>query len=241
MSVLVDVAILDRVVRIKYGNEVGSGLYVQLAGVCMILTAAHLVRGMQDGDRLGIRFKDDWHMLDVTGVAFCEAGTDVCAIRPRTHWGEGLHEDQLESVGLKFGEEVAYCGFPLSLEMQGFPGALGWPKGFVKAAILSGALMGPEEKLDCFLFDTINNRGFSGGPVVRSDNGKLKVVAIVSGYKYDAPSPVYLKRPDGTEEESQDYFVKPNSGFMKAIPISRAIACARRLIPPELLIASQPA
>jgi hypothetical protein len=226
MSVMVDLAFLDRTLRIKYGEQVGSAVYVQLAGVCMVITAAHLVRGLVAGERIGVRFKSDWVMVDVVGVARCQSGTDVCAIRTRTQWGEGLHEEELTG-GIAMGEEVAYCGFPLNLELYGMPGALGWPKGFVKSAIFSGAMERPSGGYD-YYFDTINNRGFSGGPIIKRETGKLRVVGIVSGYKFDAPAPVYQKQ-DGCLVEVADYFVRPNSGFMIGTPIIRAVNAAKTL------------
>ncbi len=227
MSVIVDLAILDRTLRIRYGEQCGSALYIQLAGVCMVITAAHVVRGLIAGDRIGVRFKADWVMVDVTGVAWGELGTDVCAIRTRTQWGEGLHEEQLTG-GIAIGEEVAYCGFPLELEVYGLPGALGWPKGFVKSAIFSGAMERPGGGYD-FYFDT-NNRGFSGGPIIKREAGKLSVVGIVSGYKFDAPAPVYQRTEKGDLAEVADYFVRPNSGFMIGTPIVRVVDAAKTLI-----------
>jgi hypothetical protein len=228
MSVMVTVAFLDRTLRIRYGAQVGSAVYTQFSNVCMVLTAAHVVQGMQVGDRLGIRFKSDWKMVDVTGISFCKLGTDCCAIRTRTQWGEGLHEEHLVG-GIALGEEVAYCGFPLNLEMEGLPGSLGWPKGFVKSAIFSG-VTAQAPGVDTYLFDTINNQGFSGGPIIKRDGDKLRVVALVSGYKFDTPAPVYTRLPDGKLIETADYVVKPNSGFMIGIPIKRAVDAAKELV-----------
>ena len=228
MPVMVDLAFLDRTLRIKYGNNVGSAVYIELSGVHMVLTAAHIVEGLQAGDRIGVRFKSKWVMVDVTGVSRCKFGNDVCAIRTRDHWGEGLCEEQL-TAGILMGEEVAYCGFPLSLEMEGMPGSLGWPMGFIKSAIFSGAVARESEGYD-YLFDTINNRGFSGGPIIKREKGQLRVAAIVSGYRNDAPSPVYKRLPDGSEIEVADYFIKPNSGFMIGVPIKKAVDAARDLI-----------
>jgi hypothetical protein len=183
---------------------------------------------MAKGDKLGIRFESDWHLVDVKDFEVCDRGSDVAAICPGTHWGEGLSPDYFDG-GMFVGEDVAYCGFPLSLETYGLPGGLGWPKGFVKSAIFSGAIARPDGLHD-FLFDTINNQGFSGGPILVRNKGRLRVVALVSGYKYDAPSPVYRRWPDGSEELSSDYFIKPNSGFMVGTPIERAVACANKIL-----------
>jgi hypothetical protein len=228
MGVMVDLAFLDRTLRIKYDTHVGSAVNVQFAKVCMVLTAAHIVDGMQVGDRLGVRFRSDWRLVDVIGVSRCKLGTDVCAIRTRTRWGDGLHEEQL-TAGIAVGEEVAYCGFPLNLEMEGTPGSLGWHKGFVKGAIFSGAIAREQGGYD-YLFDTINNRGFSGGPIIKRDSGQLRVVALVGGYKFDAPAPVHKRSPDGNVIEMTDYFVRPNSGFMIGTPIKMAVDAAKELL-----------
>lgn len=228
MAVLVDLAVMHRVLRIRYKGAVGSAVYVELDGVKQIFTANHLVRGMMPGDRMEIRFNEGWHFIDVRDVEHCEAGTDVSAICPVTHWGEGLGEDQLTG-GVHIGQEVAFCGFPLNSEMNGMPGTLGWPICFVKWGAFSGALKRSDDTYE-YLFDAINNRGFSGGPIIIKEQGKLKVIAIVSEYKYDSPSPVYRKKPDDVEEVETEWYVKPNSGFMVGVPIKRAVDCGRKIV-----------
>jgi hypothetical protein len=228
MPVLVDLAFMDRTVRIRYRDQVGTALYVEIEGIKLLLTAGHIIQGMESGDRIGIRFQSDWHLVDVRDVEFCDAGTDVAVICPATQWGEGIGENQL-SGEIILGEDVAYCGFPLSMETYGLPGALGWPKGFVKSGIFSGAMSRPDGSYE-YLFDTINNRGFSGGPILVRHQGKLQVAGVVSRYKYDAPNPVYRKRSDDTEEVETEYYVKPNSGFMVGVPIKRAVDCGKRIV-----------
>jgi hypothetical protein len=230
VPVYIDLALMDRTLRIRYRDQIGSALYAEIDGVKLIFTAAHIVAGMAVGDSIGIRFQSDWHLVEVEGIERCSIGYDVAAIRPKTQWGEGWGVDQMKG-GMAIGQEVAYCGFPLSLEMYGMPGALGWPKGFVKAGIFSG-VRAREDGLREFLFDTINNAGFSGGPIAVRRNGKLHVIAIVSGYKYDAPSPVYRSAPGQPLEPTADYVVLPNSGFMVGVGIDRAIECGRLLVAP---------
>jgi hypothetical protein len=228
MSVMIDLEFLSRTFRVRYGDQIGSALYVRINNIDLFLTAAHLAEGMQDGDRLGIRYKADWQTIPTVAISRCKIGTDVCAIRPAKSLGEGLLEDQL-TAPIAQGEEVAYCGFPLGMEMKSIPGALGWPSGFVKGATFSGAVERPDGSSE-FLFDTINNRGFSGGPIVKRHNGRLRVIALVSGYRFDASAPVFQRRSDGKMVEVPDYYVLPNSGFMVGIPVMRAINAARSLV-----------
>jgi hypothetical protein len=229
MSVFVDLQFMSRTMRIRYGDNVGAGVYVEIEGVCLLLTASHLMSGLQPGDSIGVRHRDDWVLLAIEQWSGCAVGSDVCALRPRTRWGEGLREDQL-SADLIVGEDVVYCGFPLGMEMDSIPDSNGYPAPLVKRAIFSGALSRGEYRE--YLFDTVNNRGFSGGPIIKRDrtDGKLRVAAIVSGYKFDAPSSIFRKEPDGTSKEVADHYVRPNSGFMIGTPMHLALEAAKALI-----------
>lgn len=227
MSVLVDQAILDRTMRIQYAQGVGSAFYFEINGVKLIVTAAHLVSGIADGDSIGIRFKTGWVYKKMIRVLPGDPH-DICVLMPETQWGEGMPESKLQG-GLALGQEVAYCGFPLGLEMEGLEGALGWPKGYVKTGTFSGLLQHKAGYND-FLFDTINNVGFSGGPVVAVVNGERRIVATVSGYQFDAPLPIFRKDPNGSLSEVPEYYVRPNSGFMRAVPIEFTVATARAML-----------
>jgi hypothetical protein len=72
--------------------------------------------------------------------------------------------------------------------------------------------------------------GFSGGPVIKKDGNELRVVALVSNYLFDSNAPVYQRLSGGEFEPTADYVVKPNSGFMRAIPIARAVSAAKLLV-----------
>ena len=168
-------------------------------------------------------------MKKVVGLAFGEFDTDVAALRMEAQWGEGLTEQHMNG-GLALGGEIAYCGFPLDLEMHGLPGSLGWPKGFVKSGVFSGAVDRPGGGSE-YLFDAINNVGFSGGPIFFGVAPNLSLAGIVSGYKYDTTAPVYQRDPSGVMRATADYVVRPNSGFMIGTPIMFGKNAARSLLP----------
>jgi hypothetical protein len=197
--------------------------------VNFILTAAHVVEGLISQESIAIRYHHDWNLWVVANCSTCELGSDVCAIRLRDHLGDGLDQDRLDA-GILQGQEVTYCGFPLGMEMMDLPTREGWPTAFIKGGIFSGfaAKIGYNE----LLFDALNNNGFSGGPIIKQDSADntLKIVGLVSRYRFDATIPVLQRNVEGDLVETADYCVRPNSGFMVGVGINRAINAARTLI-----------
>lgn len=51
----------------------------------------------------------------------------------------------------------------------------------------------------------------------------VKLAAIVSGYHFDRHLDVMRRAEGGVFEPVPDFAVQPNSGFMKAVPIPRAL------------------
>lgn len=211
MPVHVTLEILARVVRIASGKNTASGIYTEHAGRRFIVTAAHMLHGANTGDQIAIRHQGSWAFRKIIGLHFAESA-DACIVIPETQWGDALPLDHFSAHGLLHGEQVAFCGFPLGLEMDNLPETGGWPIAFVKGGIFSGATSD-----GVMMFDALNNVGFSGGPVVRvTKNGELRIVGIVSGYMFDAPQYVKQKDEQGKWRDTS-YAVLPNSGFMRVV------------------------
>src|SRR4051812_27326435 len=126
MSISVEHLFLSRIIRIRYGNNVGTATCVQIDGVNFVVTAAHVVQGLIPGESVAIRHHRDWHFWVVAGFRNCLLGSDVCAMRLEKHLGDGLAQDRLDA-GIMQGQEVVYCGFPLGMEMMDLPDREGWP------------------------------------------------------------------------------------------------------------------
>lgn len=213
--------------RIRYRHGPATAVYFSVYGYHFVLTASHVAKDMQKGDKFEVRFKRDWVSVGVRDVEHDDEQFDICAILPETQWGQGLDE-QASTDFVYVGEEVAFIGFPLNLEVYLTTGDLGWPMGLVKSGIFSGSVPRPSDGKLRYFFDAHNNVGFSGGPIVAQRHGILKVAALVSEYWYDRPLPLMKKDSAGVETET-DYFVAPNSGFMIGVPIEMGLKAAQRI------------
>lgn len=221
MLPIIDQPVLFSTLKITCGSGVGTCFLVRMDHRRFLITAAHVCRSVAAGDRVGIWRHGGWTYVSVTGIQRCIAGTDLAVIRVPDREGAGLPWEMLKSdVGV--GESVSYCGFPLGLQMEGMPDTEGFPVSVVKSGTVS-AFFHKNGKLK-ILIDTINNRGFSGGPVVRYCHASKTryVFAVDVNYKFDSPSEVYRRRADGNFELVGDLFVQPNSGFMRAVSIGHA-------------------
>lgn len=124
-------------------------------------------------------------------------------------------------------------------EFLGFPYGGGWRAKlesgqtywmpFVKRCSVS-AMTNPEDK--AWVLDGINNKGFSGGPVIFKTGPDQRVLAVVSGY-HQEPTEVIssavkkkapAKKPDDPKKPSH---VNVNSGFIIAYDIESAMDAIR--------------
>lgn len=226
MAVMVNQYFMSRVVRILYEKQVGSAFCVNFGGTQTLVTAKHLIKGLQVGDQIKLRHDGSWQPFEVEKFLACPKGFDVSVASLKNFPGDGLSENELDAE-VFVGQEATFCGFPLGMEMRDLPESNGWPTCLIKSAMLGGFKQTKAGHI--YLFDAMNNVGFSGGPVVINNNGKLKVTAVVCAYEFDKPIPVQKKSGEKFVD-SQDYFVRPNSGFMMAIPIKYVIEVANLML-----------
>ena len=209
---------LTRTLRIRHVGGPGAAVLVTVRDQTYLITARHVVETVQAGENLLVRRRGEWHQVRVERLRVAEADDIAVLVLPGLG-GPGLRENLMDGR-VYVGQAAAYGGYPLGLEGLA-PDEHDWPIPLVKSAIYSGAVRLNGTMV--FLFDTVNNNGFSGGPVWVEVGGVVTLAAIVSGYHYDRAIPVMRPRADGGEEPVPDLTVKPNSGFMKAVPIQRAV------------------
>lgn len=221
MLPIIDQPVLFSTLKITCGSGVGTCFLVRKDHRRFLITASHVCPSVIAGDRVAIWRHGGWAYVPVTGIQRCVAGTDLAVIRVPDGEGAGLPWEMLKS-DVCVGESVSYCGFPLGLQMDDMPDTEGFPISIVKSGIVSGFFHKNGQSV--ILIDTINNSGFSGGPVVRycQESKTRYVFAVVFEYIFDSKSHVYRRRADGNFELVGDLFVQPNSGFMRAVSIRHA-------------------
>ncbi|WP_419253609.1 trypsin-like peptidase domain-containing protein [Caulobacter sp. ErkDOM-YI] len=208
------------VLRIEYVRGPATAILVTVGGKGYVVTAGHVVEGLQPGDNIRFRVDESWSALPIESVRFGVRDDIAILTSPLLGPNSGLPEERINGF-ITVGSTASYCGFPLGIEGVR-PEGHRWPIPMVKAAIYSGStnLEGPM----VHLFDTVNNKGFSGGPIYVNDGTAIpKLCAIVSGYKFDRPIPLMRRDEQGGFVEDPVHFVQPNSGFMLAVPILRAL------------------
>jgi hypothetical protein len=146
------------------------------------------------------------------------------------------------SVGMLLGGDCTFLGFPYGGGWKSKWSSTGqwlwWP--YIKHCTVSGTLGDPNALVH--VLDGINNKGFSGGPVLFDTGANQHVFAVISGYHTEplevlpsstlgdasasaVPPPPQLAGQDSTANSGQ--IVEANSGFIIAYDIDPAIKAIR--------------
>jgi hypothetical protein len=154
---------------IAMGQEIG-------VSCTFLVTAKHILDGIDLKD-VEIRRVDGWMPNSILKV-FEIPNTDLaCFIAEMMPTNYLLH-----NANITYGEDLYFLGFPFGFtHIHKDEGVMP----FVKKCIVSSV-----GELNYVVLDGINNKGFSGGPVVRvkwdeDGKGSLECVAVVSGYFND--------------------------------------------------------
>lgn len=188
---LVTPNVLRRTFHLKCGARRGTCFSLDVDHRQYLVTALHIVKGLQDGTVVEIFHGGKWKPLDVILVGYAPPQVDVAvlALKFRITLAELILEPTV--AGLAIGQG-AYClGFPHG-EWGTGPEAQQFPTPFVKKVTVA-RLPDASSVVRYLYLDGQNNPGFSGGPVVfrGADKADLKVGAVVSAFQYDN-EPVYL-------------------------------------------------
>lgn len=217
-----NIGTLACVIRINFNQQIGSATLLRLFDKTYVCTAAHVISGAHVGDNLGVELNSGWAYSQVEEIHLSSTGLDVAFIALSEISEGGLPKDRLDQ-SIVIGQPVMYCGYPLNMSTN-IPGlGLSHPVPLFRQGLVSGRIS--ESGIELFLVDGFNNAGFSGGPIFKNGEraGEPKLFAIVSGFKFDAPSPVLKRLPNGEFETAGDYWVRPNSGFVISIGINDAL------------------
>jgi S1-C subfamily serine protease len=157
----------------------GTGFVVDRGNHLFLVTAAHVVEGIEAGAELDVALR---HWRGKMKVFSKQQYADVCAILIEANNIFAPFECIFSKGDLMIAQDLFLIGFPLGWEQMVDVYGVNELNPFVKRAIFSN--LGPG---DTFYVDTRVNPGFSGSPVVfyLAGDQRPRVAGIVSAYCTD--------------------------------------------------------
>jgi len=181
--------VIQRVFRLRYRGQTGTGFLIDIEGQQYFVTAKHvlhatdaqgqLIDPLQAGSNIDIFRDNAWLPLPVVSVAH-SADSDVSIFTLRIQIP--AHPLPANMSGLVYGQDVFFLGFPYGLSFDVGEVNRNFPMPLVKKGIVSAMFF--TEPGQRFFVDGHNNPGFSGGPVVFKVPGEndFKIAGVISGY-----------------------------------------------------------
>ncbi len=216
---LVPPNVVSRILWLSFAGGDGTGFILDYKNRQYVVTANHLMEAAGGQATVSIFENDRWQGYDATVLHGPNQCIDVAVlVFPNHHFITAGPVSTMSDDQFFFGEEAYFLGFPYGLSTSFKDRQWAAPvykHGYISAKVLCSKFpelkgAAPDERL--ILMDAMNNRGFSGGPVVAPDlnlgDHPQKIVGIVKAYK---------------EAEFKEGEVAGNSGISLVVPINRAL------------------
>ena len=215
--------VLHRTFFIRYGELSGTGLAIDRQDRQYLVTARHVVAGINTGEVLHIFHERQWKEVTVQVVGLGAGDVDVAVLALPIQIAPPLPLEP-SSAGLIIGQTVYFLGFPFGWTGDGENINRDFPIPFVKSGVLSALI--PREDTRIYI-DGHNNKGFSGGPVVfvpmGSPPSELKLAGVVSNYPVSREPVVDAQgQPILGAGAAPVAYVQENPGFVVAFDVRHA-------------------
>jgi S1-C subfamily serine protease len=212
--------VFDRVFFVR-GAQYGTAFTVDVDDRQYLVSAAHVVGAGQDAQAIKIFIRGQWVNVPVAVVGSGRGEIDITVLSPKIRLSTA-HPLPADTAGLVLGQDVFFVGYPYKMWSDGGEVMHGRPLPFIKKGTLSAAF-DANDSVKRLYVDAINNEGFSGGPIVFTQSGKLayQVVGVVSKFKTEYEPVIDLNgQPTG-------HRVAYNTGFLVGYSINHALSIIR--------------
>jgi hypothetical protein len=207
---------IQRTFFIKLGDSTATCFAIDFEGKQYMVTAKHVFQEGYSPDAIGIFHDGEFKTVPVRVVGHsADSSIDVSVFALDFIIPKDMPIDTSAS-GICYGQDVYFLGFPLGLFAEHGDVLSNYPLPFIKKAIVSNFVVTPSTNK--FFLDGINNKGFSGGPVVAIVEGQQKIIGVISGYMH---SPSELR--DNQSKPIEGYHVQENTGIIVSYGIKHAI------------------
>ena len=217
--------VIHRTFYIRWRDSTGTAFAIDRDGKQYLVTARHVVGGIQSGDEIQIYAKNEWREITVNVVGTGKDEVDITVLACPLLLARSDLPLPADLGGVGIGQSVLFLGFPFGWFSDSKGLSINTPLPFVKAGIVSAITF---EEPRAIYIDGHGNKGFSGGPVVfvRSGNphNRYQVGGVVSNYPTPILEPVRDKYGDpllDSEGRPFAYFAE-NPGFVVAQHINYA-------------------
>ena len=216
--------VLRRTFHIRWGDGSGTAFAIDRNGRQYLVTARHVVKGINPGNQIAIFHEKQWKSVSVDVIGIGEHAIDVAVLSCPIRLVPPLPLEA-SAGGLGFGQPIYFLGFPFGWDSGSENMNQNFPLPFVKAGIVSAITFGDTSLI---YIDGHNNKGFSGGPVVFVPAGRPQDEFQVAGIVVSYPTPIREPVVDKSgfpivdaRNEPVAYFPE-NPGFVVALSINHA-------------------
>ncbi len=220
----VTVNAFSRVFYFESGNRSGTIFAYEHKGEQFLITAQHVVAQLTTPGSIKLRNPQTQKLEQFAIKAVLRCGNpdepDIAVLVPTDARVINVDEMPLALVtgNINVGQQFFFLGYPLGWNKRSM-----FPDGPRDLPFLKHATLGAIENIGgraVFYFDGINNRGFSGSPVLfRDQDNETRVLAIVSSYLNDP----LLVKGGRVNPLASPQFVESNSGIIVAHPMMLAV------------------
>lgn len=214
------VEIIGRTLPISYGKYLGTCFTIDVEDRQYIITARHVVEGVEDVDEIMIGRHDKWVTVTVTAIPCSPKTADIIVLAPSRVLTPTLRVI-CQPDRYIYGQDVFFLGFPFGFTPSGGTPSLAAP--FCKRATISAIVK--KNGAEVIVLGGQSNSGFSGAPLFYHENG-TRVFGVLTGDTRQLIHEFGL----GKDKEP----VYESAGFIEGVSIKHALdAIAMRPIGAE--------
>jgi len=208
---------ITRVLKIRFRESSATAFTIEKNDVQYLVTAKHLFDNISSGSKVDLEVTREKKQYNLSCQVFFHEIKEIdIAVLKLLINSNITNRTNVDFSGnlIILGHDAYILGFPFGLLNSDIEGNFNYPTPFVKRGCISATLR--ENDVDVIYADTVNNVGFSGGPMVTYDPKNYKnqyIIGVISGYR------IHVSNVFNKQNKEIDFYVKENSGLTKAYSI----------------------
>jgi hypothetical protein len=208
---------IARVLQIEYNGSLASAFTIESDSTQYLVTAKHIFKGLQSGNTIDllVTVQGTKKLLNCNVYFHDEDNIDIAVLKfNRNKFITKVFSTKFNNDMMIFGHDAYILGFPFGMLSSDIKDS-SYPAPFVKKGCISAIYK--ENNATVIYADTVNNIGFSGGPMTTYEPNNYKdayIIGVISGYRIHT-SNVFDEKGVQTKN-----YVRENSGLTKAYSIN---------------------